>query len=63
MVPWYLGEVEGVEGLGDDHIGVLQLLLQLAPGTVLVAGDHKGVAVALQELRETEHIGDRRGVR
>ena len=50
LVEALLGHVSGPERLGDDDLGVGQLLLELRVRAFLVGGHHQSVAGLLQEL-------------
>ena len=52
------GQVGGPEGLGDDHLGVGQVALELRVGAVLVGGDDQLVAGGLQVGAQAELTGD-----
>lgn len=50
------GKITGVEGSGDDDLGVDELLVELGALTVLVGGGDKSVAGILEPLADTELV-------
>jgi hypothetical protein len=50
------GQVTGVEGGGDDNLGIDELLIELGTLTVLVRGGDKSVTLVLEPLADAELV-------